>query len=72
MISRLRNRVRTIRAERGLSQRELCRMASVSRQTLSVIERDDGYTPTAAVMGRLSDALGDTDLFWREEVERAS
>lgn len=72
MQSRLRNRVRAVRIGRDLGHRELCRLAKVSHQTLTVIERDDGYEPTAAVMGRLCDALGATDLFWREEVERAS
>jgi DNA-binding XRE family transcriptional regulator len=65
----LRNRVREARGNAGLTQIALCELASIARQTLVVIERDNGYEPTAAVMGRLSDALGDPLLFWRETKE---
>lgn len=66
MVTRQRNRVRERREQAGLTQTELARRARVSRQTLSAIEKDDGYQPTAAVMGRLTDALADPRLFWRE------
>jgi DNA-binding XRE family transcriptional regulator len=65
-MSRLRNRVKSARVASGLSQRALAERASVSRQIIVLIERDDGYEPTTAVTGRLSDALGDMGLFWRE------
>jgi transcriptional regulator with XRE-family HTH domain len=64
--TKLRNRVRAKRRERGLSQRQLVERASIARQTLVVLERDNGYEPTAAVMTALCDALGDTALFWWE------
>lgn len=72
MQTRLRNRVRAKRQEQGLTQRQLLERARIARQTLVVLERDNGYEPTAAVMGRLSDAMGDPDLFWREPIEVAS
>jgi DNA-binding XRE family transcriptional regulator len=68
----LRNRLRETRRARGLSQRRLAKVAGVSRQIIVLIDRDDGYEPTAAVMGRLCDALGDMRLFWRERQECVS
>ncbi len=67
MQTRLRNRVRQKRQERGLSQRGLVDRASIARQTLVVLERDNGYEPTAAVMTALCDALDDTALFWWDQ-----
>jgi len=41
----MRNRVRELRAERGLSQGELAAAVSVSRQTINSIEQER-YTPS--------------------------
>lgn len=41
----MRNRVRQLRAERGLSQGELAVAVSVSRQTINSIEQER-YTPS--------------------------
>jgi putative transcriptional regulator len=41
----MRNRVRELRAERGLSQGELAAALSVSRQTINSIEQER-YTPS--------------------------
>jgi putative transcriptional regulator len=41
----VRNRVRELRAERGLSQGELAAAMSVSRQTINSIEQER-YTPS--------------------------
>lgn len=72
MQTRIRNRVRALRGERQITQAELARMATVSRQTLSDIEQDDGYEPQAGVIRRLSDALGDPGLFWWERSDMAT
>lgn len=64
----LSNRIREIREQRGMSQRELGRLTGLSRQTLSAIERNDGYSPNGNVMVRLAEALGTPlqELFWSE------
>lgn len=41
----MRNEVRALRTERGLSQQELAEALSVSRQTINSIETDR-YTPS--------------------------
>lgn len=70
MTTKLRNRVRAVRASRSITQADLAKAAQVSRQTLSDIEQDDGYEPIAAVMRRLSDALEDPELFWFEQADQ--
>jgi len=62
------NRLREARQAAGLSQRELGALAGVSRPTVIGLERNDGYEPTAATMRKLSNALNDPGLFWREEI----
>jgi transcriptional regulator with XRE-family HTH domain len=64
---RLRNRVRLVREKLGVSQHELSRQTGLSRMTIRAVERDNGYVPNGSVMTRLSDALGETDLFWFED-----
>jgi putative transcriptional regulator len=44
----MRNRVRELRAERGLSQGELAAAVNVSRQTINSIEQEL-YTPSLAL-----------------------
>ena len=65
----LRNRLRVVRAERGLSQAELARTVGVSRQTISSIETGQ-YCPSTVLALRLADALREpiTELFWLEGV----
>lgn len=67
----LRNRVRERRLELHLTQRELARRTGLSRQTLSAIERNDGYSPVARVMATIAEALDCSigDLFWHVEAE---
>jgi putative transcriptional regulator len=45
----MRNGVRALRTERGLSQRQLAEAMSVSRQTINSIERER-YTPRCRVV----------------------
>jgi transcriptional regulator with XRE-family HTH domain len=49
-------RVRTLRKERDLSQRELARLAGVSANAISLIERNE-ISPSVATLHRLATAL---------------
>ncbi|MGK2935730.1 MAG: helix-turn-helix transcriptional regulator [Gemmatimonadaceae bacterium] len=55
--ARLENRLKVARAERGLSQGELARIAGVTRQTISSIETGQ-YLPSALLAFVLADRLG--------------
>lgn len=50
-------RLRTLRKERGLAQRELAELASLSPNAISLIERDE-ISPSVATLQRLVGALG--------------
>ncbi len=52
-------RIRTLRTERHLSQRELARASGLSPNTLSLIERGE-VSPTASTLQKLAGALGVT------------
>ena len=41
---KLKNRLKELRARDGLNQTELAKPAGISRQTISLLERDE-YTP---------------------------
>lgn len=49
-------RLRTLRHERGLSQKELAQHAGISLNCISLIERDE-ISPNVATLQRLADAL---------------
>lgn len=51
------NRIRAIRTEQGLSQKELCEKAGISQGTLSAIERSE-KSPTAETLRVIAAALG--------------
>lgn len=55
--ARLLNRLKVARAERGLSQGELARIAGVTRQTISSIETGQ-YLSSALLAFVLADRLG--------------
>jgi putative transcriptional regulator len=64
---RVRNRVRALRIERGLSQGQLAAAVEVSRQTINSIEKER-YTPSlplalalARFFGRTVEAMFDVD-----------
>ena len=63
----IRNRVRELREDRGLSQSELARLTGVTRQTINAIERGD-YNPTIKLCLAICRTLGRTldELFWEE------
>lgn len=65
---RLRNRVREVRENLGISKSALARTANLSRQTIITLERDDGYRPTSEVMLTLCEVLGSDlgSLFWSD------
>jgi transcriptional regulator with XRE-family HTH domain len=52
-------RVRDLRKARGYTLEDLAKSSGVSRSTISMIERKE-TSPTAALLGRLADALGVT------------
>ena len=68
---RLGNRLRVARAERGISQSALARLAGVSRQTISSIETAE-YTPSALLAFKLAQVLDARvdGLFWLEGDDR--
>jgi XRE family transcriptional regulator, regulator of sulfur utilization len=51
-------RVRELAEEKGLSISELARRAGVSRSTVRAFYRDPHHETTAAMWGRLAQALG--------------
>ncbi|MGT2948724.1 helix-turn-helix transcriptional regulator [Streptococcus devriesei] len=57
----LKNRLKELRAREGLNQTELAKLAGISRQTVSLIERNE-YTPSVVI------ALKIAEIF-REPVE---
>ncbi|MGD8346400.1 MAG: helix-turn-helix transcriptional regulator [Lysobacterales bacterium] len=63
--SRLNNRVKLARIEKGLNQAQLAERAGVTRQTIGLIEAG-GYNPTLKLCIELARATGKTldDLFW--------
>lgn len=66
----LYNRLKEHRARLGVNQQELGRMAGVSRQTISQIERGD-YSPSVTLVLKLARLCGVTveDIFSYEEDE---
>ena len=55
----MKNQIRDLRREQGLSQEELARRCGVSRQTINAIENNK-YDPTLALAFRLAQVLGTT------------
>lgn len=61
------NRLREIRALRGLTLTELSRRSGISRQTLSAVENDPHYVLRSELIVKLAQTLGDPDLFRVED-----
>ena len=63
-------RMKAARAGKDLSQEELAKLCSVSRQTISLIERGD-YSPSVTLALKLARILSVTveDIFAYEEEE---
>lgn len=49
----LKNRLKELRARDGLNQTDLAKLAEVSRQTISLIERGE-YTPSVVIAMRIA------------------
>ena len=64
----LYNRLKEYRARLGVNQQEMGRLAGVSRQTISQIERGD-YSPSVTLALKLARACGvrEEDIFQYEE-----
>lgn len=50
---RLKSRLKELRARDGLNQTELARLAKISRQTISLIEREE-YMPSLLIAAKLA------------------
>ena len=66
----LKNRLKELRARDGLNQTELAKLAGVSRQTISLLERDE-YTPSIVIALKISQIFNETveSVFRIEEDE---
>ena len=66
----LKNRLKELRARDGLNQTELAKLAEVSRQTSSLIERGE-YTPSVVIAIRIAQIFNENveNVFQLVEVE---
>ncbi|HFI0026693.1 TPA: helix-turn-helix transcriptional regulator [Streptococcus suis] len=66
----LKNRLKELRARDGLNQTELAKLAEVSRQTISLIERGE-YTPSVVIAIRIAQIFNENveNVFQLVEVE---
>ena len=66
----LKNRLKELRARDSLNQTDLAKLAGVSRQTVSLLERDE-YTPSIVIALRISQIFNETveSVFCLEEDE---
>ncbi|HEK9074727.1 TPA: helix-turn-helix transcriptional regulator [Streptococcus equi subsp. zooepidemicus] len=53
MAYRLRNRLKELRARDGINQTQMAALAGVSRQTISLIERNE-YTPSIIIAMKIA------------------
>ncbi|MGQ7408771.1 helix-turn-helix transcriptional regulator [Streptococcus suis] len=67
----LKNRLKELRARDSLNQTELAKLAEVSRQTISLIERGE-YTPSVVIAMRIAQIFNENveNVFQLVEVER--
>lgn len=68
----LENRLKELRAARGLNQQELGSLVGASRQTISLIERGD-YNPSVTLALRIARVFGKPvdDVFFLTEEDEA-
>ncbi|EHJ08325.1 helix-turn-helix transcriptional regulator [Staphylococcus simiae] len=66
----MRNRLKELRAKNGLNQTQLAKLAQVSRQTISLIERNS-FTPSVLTAIRIARIFNETveNVFILEEDE---
>ena len=67
----LKNRLKELRARDGLNQTELAKLAEVSRQTISLIDRGE-YTPSVVMAWRIGQIFNENveNVFQLVEVEK--
>lgn len=67
MGERLANRIKELRAERGLTQAELAAAVGVTRKTVNTVE-NNVFVPSALLAIKLAGALGVSveEVFWIE------
>lgn len=67
----LKNRLKELRARDGLNQTELAKLAEVSRQTISLIERGE-YTPSVVIAMRIAQIFNENveNVFQLVEIEK--
>lgn len=65
----LKNRLKELRARDGVNQTEMAKLAEVSRQTISLIERGE-YTPSVVIALRIAQVFQEPleNVFRLEEV----
>lgn len=56
---KLKNRLKELRARDGLNQTELAQKAGVSRQTISLLERDE-YTPSVIIALKIAQIFNES------------
>ena len=66
----LKNRLKELRARDGINQTEMAKLAGVSRQTISLIERNE-YTPSVVIAMKIAKVLQESveEVFRLVEVE---
>lgn len=67
----LKNRLKELRARDGVNQTEMAKLAGVSRQTISLIERGE-YTPSVIIAMKIAQVFHEPleNVFRLEEVEK--
>ncbi|WP_148877596.1 helix-turn-helix transcriptional regulator [Streptococcus sp. Marseille-P7375] len=56
---KLKNRLKELRARDGLNQTDLAKKAGVSRQTISLLERDE-YTPSVIIALKIAQIFNES------------
>ncbi|HER0418157.1 TPA: helix-turn-helix transcriptional regulator [Streptococcus pyogenes] len=66
----LKNRLKELRARDGINQTEMAKLAGVSRQTISLIERNE-YTPSVIIAMKITKVFQEPveEVFRLVEVE---
>lgn len=59
MAYRLRNRLKELRARDGINQTQMAALAGVSRQTISLIERNE-YTPSIIIAMKIAKVFNES------------
>lgn len=67
----MKSRLKELRARNGINQSELAKQAKISRQTVSLIEREE-YMPSLLIAARIAkvfnEPIEDVFIFSKEEL----